>query len=92
LRILLDENLSPDFARGLTCDWRMHRNKVQRAAMAQAGIGVFILTGKGKLGKDELALLLHRRIGEMLSFAEGTEPPFVAGVPQKGAIRLLKGA
>ena len=125
MRILLDENLSPDFARGLkgfgfpvshvtfelsrgasdqeiyefcaahgwlllTGDWRMHRNKVQRAAMAQAGIGVFILTGRGKVSKDELALFLHRRFGEMLAFAEETDPPFVAGVPQKGAIRLLK--
>ncbi|MGI9037680.1 MAG: DUF5615 family PIN-like protein [Gemmatimonadota bacterium] len=125
MRILLDENLSPDFARGLkafgfpvshvtfelergtpdqeiydfcaahhwlllTGDWRMHRNKVQRAAMAQASIGVFILTGRGNLGKDALALFLHKRMSEILSFAEATDLPFVAGVPQSGAIKLLK--
>ena len=126
MKLLFDENLSPDLARAfkslgfqvshvtfelergtadqeiyefcaghdwilVTGDWRMHRNKIQRAAMAQAGIGVFILTGKGNLSKADLALFLHRRMEEILSFAVKTSPPFVAGIPQKGVIKQLKG-
>ncbi|MEN8145012.1 MAG: DUF5615 family PIN-like protein [Gemmatimonadota bacterium] len=126
MKLLLDENLSPDFARGLkafgysvshvtfelergaddqqiyqfcaahawlllTGDWRMHRNKVQRAAMAQAGIGVFILTGRGNIRKDELALFLHRRMKDVATFSKANKPPCVAGIPQKGVIKLLRG-
>lgn len=127
MKLLFDENLSPDLARALkplgfpishvtfelergasdqeiyefcaahdwilvTGDWRMHRNKIQRAAMAQAGIGVFILTGKGNLSKADLALFLHLRMEGILSFARKNKPPFVVGVPQKGVIKPLKRA
>ena len=126
MRILFDENISPDFATGLkafgfpvshvnfelgrgsedqeifdycaekkwvllTGDWRMHRNRVQRAAISQARIDVFILTGRGKLSKDELGLFLHRRFSDLIAFARSNKSPFVAGVPQKGKIQRLKG-
>ena len=46
----------------ITGDYKMHRNKQQRLAIAQAGIGVFIPTGRGSYSRADLHLMMLKRM------------------------------
>ena len=73
----------------ITGDYKMHRNKQQSLAMAQAGIGVFVLTGRGNYSRDDLHLMMLKRMRHIVRIARETSSPYVYGIPQKGSIQRL---
>ena len=75
----------------ITGDYKMHRNKQQRLAIAQAGIGVFVLTGRGKYSRAALHLMMLKRMPEIVRIAGRTKPPYMYGIPQTGTIKRLTG-
>lgn len=73
----------------LTQDARIRRNPHQRAALRQAGIGAFILTGRGGRSVEQMMIFLLERFPEILEAAVTTTPPYVWGVPDRARLERL---
>lgn len=70
----------------VTRDAKMWRKKGQRAALLQAGVGVFVLVSSAAQTPAELLSLLSRRTVELVELADRTKRPFVLRVPDRGRI------
>jgi predicted nuclease of predicted toxin-antitoxin system len=73
----------------VTQDIRIRRNPHQRAALLQAGIGAFILTGRGGRSVEQMMIFLLERFPHILEAAAATRPPFIWGVPDRGRLDRL---
>ncbi len=73
----------------VTQDQNMVRKRHQRAAMLDAGLGVFIFTGHASKSVPVLALLVQQVWGEMLSTAQTTARPFIFGISDRRRFERL---
>lgn len=72
----------------VTRDDAIRRRPLERRALLEAGVRVFVVRAPGAPG-PELAELLSRRAQALVSFARAQPAPFVAAVSYRG-IRLLR--
>lgn len=70
----------------VTQDARIKRKPHQRRALLESGIGAFILTGRAERSVEEMMIFLLDRMPEILEAAQNVSPPFIFGVPDRGAI------
>lgn len=73
----------------VTQDARIRRNPHQRAALLQAGIGAFILTGRGARSVEQMMIFLLERFPAIHEAATATIPPYIWGVPDRGRLERL---
>lgn len=73
----------------VTQDARIARNPHQRAAMMQAGIGTFILTGRANRTVVEMMAFILDRLPPILEAAERSTPPFIYGIPDRAPLQRL---
>ena len=73
----------------VTQDRRMSKNRVERAAILNSGIGVFVLTGSAERSLIQLGSFVLSRIEEIMGLAQGTRPPFIFGVTDRGKFNRL---
>jgi hypothetical protein len=71
----------------VTRDARMWRNKPQRQALLDAGLGVFIHRSETIVTAPAITSTLINRYGEMVAIATQTKLPFVMKIPDKGKIQ-----
>lgn len=72
----------------LTKDDRIRRHPLERRALIEAGVRVFVVKLNDAQGK-EIASLLEQRAASLANFARAQPPPFVASLSRRG-IRLLR--
>jgi hypothetical protein len=75
----------------VTADISIARNPQQRSALVGAGIGAFFFTGKANRNPFEWVQLVVKRWEHILAYASAHEPPFLCGVPDRGALHRMKG-
>lgn len=73
----------------VTQDANIRRKPHQRAALIQAGIGAFILTGRAQRSVEDMMAFLLGRFTDINALAAATTPPFIFGVPDRGRIERL---
>lgn len=73
----------------LTQDVRIRRNPHQRAALLQAGIGAFILTGRADRSVEQMMIFILERLPQIVEAARRSTPPYIYGVPDRGRIERL---
>ena len=73
----------------VTQDQRIQRNPLQRRALAAAGIGAFILTGRAQRDRREMMVFILERLPEMGEQVAATPVPFIFGIPDRGPMRSL---
>ncbi len=71
----------------VTRDANMWRKRAQRAALLQAGIGVFVIVSSTAHSAADLLALLSRRMSETVDLMARTRKPFVLRVPDRGKIQ-----
>lgn len=73
----------------ITQDDRIRRRPQQRRALLDAGLGVFILIGRGNKSVAGMMLFLLAHLEEMEERARRTQRPFIFGIPDRGKIERL---
>lgn len=73
----------------VTQDVRIRRNPHQRAALMQAGIGAFILTGRTGRSVEQMMIFLLERFPAIVRAAAESRPPYIWGVPDRGRLERL---
>lgn len=73
----------------LTQDKNIRRNPHQRDALHRAGIGAFILTGRANKDPRKVMIFLLEWLPEIVELAQGTTPPFIFGLPDRGNVDRL---
>lgn len=71
----------------LTKDDRIRRHPLERRALIEAGLRVFVVKAKAAAG-EEIAAMLAEQAGALVGFARAQPAPFVAQVSRKGIRRL----
>ena len=66
------------------------RKPQQRAAMLEQRLGAFFFTGRAHRSYFDWLELIVRRWKDIVRFAEAHAPPFVAQVPDRGAITMVR--
>ncbi len=64
----------------ITQDKKMRRKKHQRQAILDAGLGVFVLTGRAEKSNDGLVVLLLQCWPALTKLASQTPRPFIFGI------------
>lgn len=73
----------------VTQDKNIRRRPVQRRLLQQAGIGVFIFTGRAGRSNDQMTVLVLQRLEKMTKLAQRTAVPYIFGIPDRGDIERL---
>ncbi len=73
----------------VTRDRRMWKNKVQRQALLDLGLGVFIHVSTTRVTPPQLTEMLLSRREEMLQIVTREKRPFVMRIPDRGKIGSL---
>jgi len=73
----------------VTQDKKMRRKKHQRQAMLDAGLGVFVLTGRAEKSNDALVVLLLQCWPDMMKLASRTSRPFIFGISDRRKIEPI---
>jgi len=73
----------------LTQDQRIKRNRHQREALKQAGVGAFIFTGKANKSPDQMTIKILQHLDEIEQLANRTPRPFIFGISDRGSIERL---
>lgn len=74
----------------VTADNRIAKRVQERAALASAGAGVFVFSGKAKRTARDWLELIFRRWEDIKRYADSNTPPYLVQVPDRGAIKRLK--
>jgi hypothetical protein len=83
------------FLRDKAWAWVTHepdvkRKKHERAAILEAGVGAFVLTGSVKRSAIEMLRFVLDVLDEMQEHARRTPPPFIYGVSDRGKFERLR--
>ena len=70
----------------VTRDRRMWKNKAQRKALLEAGLGVFIHVSTTRVTPPQLTQMLLSRVDEMRDIARRHKLPFVMRIADRGKI------
>lgn len=73
----------------LTQDKKIKRNRHQREALKQAGVGAFIFTGKANKSPDQMTIKKLQHLDEIEHLANRTPRPFIFGISDRGSIERL---
>lgn len=73
----------------VTQDQRMTRKKHQRQAIRDAGLGVFVLTGRAEKSNDDLVVLLLQCWSEITRPATRSPRPFIFGISDRRKIKPI---
>ncbi|MGQ0715046.1 MAG: DUF5615 family PIN-like protein [Gemmatimonadaceae bacterium] len=73
----------------VTQDYRIKRNPHQRRVLLQAGLGAFILTGRGHRSVEEMMIFVLECLPEIRVYAEETRKPFIYGISDKRKFEKL---
>ena len=71
----------------VTADKRIRLNPLERRALGESGVALFVLAS-GNMTGPEQARALAAALPRMLRFARRYDPPFVARIHRDGSIRL----
>jgi hypothetical protein len=73
----------------VTQDVHMARRPDQRQALLDAGLGVFVFTGRAQRSFRQIAVAVLSVADEMVRVARRTPRPFIWGIPDRGAFKRL---
>jgi PIN domain-containing protein len=73
----------------VSLDYRIKRNRAQRAALLGSGIGAFIFVGRAQRTQRRIAAQVLDNTDGMISWAEKTKRPFLFEVTDKGRFNQL---
>lgn len=72
----------------LTKDQRIRYREIERKALLNAGVGVFIFMS-GNVPFPKMAEIIAKALPRMMNFAHQTTPPFIAGVYKDSSVRRI---
>jgi TolB-like protein len=73
----------------VSLDYRIKRNRAQRAALLGSGIGAFIFVGCAQRTQRRIAAQVLDNTDEMIMWAERTARPFLFEITDKGKFNQL---
>ncbi len=74
----------------VTHDKGVKRKKHERAAILEAGVGAFVLTGSVRRSAVEILRFILDVLDEMQDYAQRTSPPFIYGISDRGKFERLR--
>ncbi|MGH7717676.1 MAG: DUF5615 family PIN-like protein [Steroidobacteraceae bacterium] len=75
----------------VTQDVQMSRKPHQKLALLQAGLGVFVFTGRAERSLTQMMVMVLQNLERMTTAAERTSRPFIYGISDRGRIDRLDG-
>lgn len=74
---------------GLTRDKIIRYRAAEKAAVAKAGIALFVLTSRSNLARQDIIENIVAAAPAIARFFRRNTPPFIAGVARDGKVSML---